>query len=118
MKSWNQIRRDARLVKDRVNYNRDNPHDFQFIGWIRLEGAPKTSVIAGSNENGWEHVSVCPIGRCLTWDEMCVVKDIFWNDDEECIQIHPKKSEYVNLMDHCLHIWRHKDGMILPEGQR
>ena len=115
MKSWTMIRKDKRLIKDRVIYDRENPYDFLFVGEIKLDGMPRTSVIAGSNENGWEHVSVCPVGRCPTWDEMCEVKDIFWGEEEVCIQIHPKKSQYVNIMDHCLHIWRHKDGMKLPE---
>ena len=76
------------------------------------------SVIAGSNEDGWEHVSVCMDGRCPTWDEMCIVKDIFWNEDEECVQFHPKKSQHVNFMEHCLHIWRHKDGILFPKELR
>ena len=114
MKSWKQIRTDRRIIKDRIIYDPNNPHEFMFSGWLRLDGAPEISIVAGSNEHGWEHVSVCPIGRCPTWDEMCTVKDIFWNDEEECIQIHPKKSQYVNFAEHCLHIWRCKDGMNLP----
>lgn len=37
---------------------------------------------------------------------MCFMKDIFWNEDEVCMQIHPKKENYVNIMPYCLHIWR------------
>jgi hypothetical protein len=37
---------------------------------------------------------------------MCFVKDLFW-DDEDCVmQLHPKKSEYVNNSPFCLHLWR------------
>lgn len=68
------------------------------------------SVVFGFDENGWEHVSVSPYkGKLPTWDDMCEIKDIFWEDEEEVIQIHPKKSEYVNIMDNCLHLWRHKE---------
>ena len=68
------------------------------------------SVVFGFDENGWEHVSVSPYkGKMPTWDDMCAIKDIFWNDDEAVIQIHPKKSEYVNMVDNCLHLWRHKE---------
>ena len=31
---------------------------------------------------------------------------MFWNDDETVIQYHPKKSEYVNECETCLHLWR------------
>lgn len=67
----------------------------------------KGSVIFGYNENGWEHVSVNPYnGKMPTWEEMCYVKEIFFNEEEEAIQIHPKKSEYVNMAECCLHLWR------------
>lgn len=66
------------------------------------------TVVFGFNEGGWEHVSVSPYrGKLPTWDDMCEIKDIFWDDEEEVIQIHPKKSKYVNIKDNCLHLWRH-----------
>lgn len=69
----------------------------------------KGSVVFGFDESGWEHVSVSPYkGKMPTWNDMCEIKDIFWNDEEVVIQIHPKKSEYVNVKDNCLHLWRHK----------
>ena len=37
---------------------------------------------------------------------MCVLKDIFFDDEEEVYQIHPKKSEYVNQQENCLHLWK------------
>lgn len=55
---------------------------------------------------GWEHLSVSTPTRCPTWDEMCKMKEIFWNDDEVCIQFHPKKEDYVNNHSFCLHIWK------------
>ena len=70
-----------------------------------------------SNGAGWEHISVSPENKRVvpTWDDMCKVKDIFFNDDEAVIQIHPQKDEYVNNMPNCLHLWRctYKE-MILP----
>lgn len=54
-----------------------------------------------------EHASVSrKAGTKLPgWLEMQELKEILWRDDEECIQIHPKKSDYVNIMGSCLHIW-------------
>ena len=37
---------------------------------------------------------------------MCLVKETFWRDDECCMQLHPKKEDYVNNHPFCLHIWR------------
>ena len=59
-----------------------------------------------SYQMGWEHLSVSMPSRTPTWDMMCRMKDIFWNEDETCIEYHPAKSQYVNMHKHCLHIWR------------
>lgn len=59
-----------------------------------------------SDGGGWEHVSVSLRHRCPTWEEMCRIKSIFWDDEEEVVQFHPKKSEYVNCHPFCLHLWR------------
>lgn len=63
----------------------------------------------------WEHVSVkirekSGLTRIPTWKEMCRIKELFFTDDEAVIQIHPRKSEYVNVHPHVLHLWRPKDG--------
>ena len=71
------------------------------------------SAVWGNDEDGWEHVSVAPFDHSVTptWDDMCAVKDIFFEEEEIAIQIHPKKSEYVNEVENCLHLWRPKDQM-------
>lgn len=65
-----------------------------------------------SDGEGWEHVSVTlssserKVTRCPTWEEMCMVKDIFWDKSEVVIQYHPAESDYVNHHPYCLHLWR------------
>ena len=59
-----------------------------------------------SDQMDWEHVSISTQGRCPTWEEMCRVKAMFWDEDDCVIQYHPPKSEYVNNHPHCLHLWR------------
>lgn len=46
--------------------------------------------IIASWGGGWEHVSVSLSNRCPTWEEMCMVKDIFWGEDECVIQFRPR----------------------------
>lgn len=57
---------------------------------------------------GWEHVSVAPYNRRIvpSWDDMCRLKDMFFRGDETVVQYHPVKSEYVNNVPNCLHLWR------------
>ena len=80
-----------------------------------MVGNWKGTVVWGNDEDGFEHVSVCPYNHSITpsWDDMCAVKNIFFEDEEIALQIHPKKSEYVNIMQNCLHLWRPKDPALL-----
>lgn len=65
---------------------------------------------AGFTGIKWEHVSVHAYDgkRTLTprWEEMCKIKDIFWDEEDVVIQFHPRKSEYINNHPNTLHLWR------------
>lgn len=78
------------------------------MGFVKLPDCGTCSVIFGSGEDGYEHISVSPKHkfRIPSWEDMCVLKEIFFEDEEEVYQIHPKKSEYVNLSKNCLHLWK------------
>ena len=52
-----------------------------------------------------KHVSIWPKDHIPTWEEMCKIKDMFYNDEDEVWQCHPKKSQYVNIKENCLHLW-------------
>ena len=85
------------------------------IGTIYI-GTWEGSVV-WSIEEGWEHVSVAPYKKRITpsWDDMCKVKDIFFEDEECVMQFHPPKSQYVNIMENCLHLWRATEEIPLPQ---
>ncbi len=76
------------------------------VGKLML-GKTKVSVI-WSTGGGWEHVSISPYRKNYlpSWEEMCLLKDLFFREDEVVVQYHPAKSEYVNNMPNCLHLWR------------
>lgn len=59
-----------------------------------------------SYQMGWEHLSVSMPSRTPSWEQMCMMKDIFWGKDECCVEYHPKEEDYVNNHKHCLHIWK------------
>jgi hypothetical protein len=60
-----------------------------------------------ANENiPWEHVSVSTRHRCPYWKEMCFVKELFWEDEESVMQLHPPKSDWINNHNFCLHLWK------------
>ena len=108
MKTIDEIKNNKRVIIDHVGID----------GGSGLIVMPtwKGSVIF-SNGGGWEHVSVSPekMRTVPTWDDMCLVKDIFFRDDEAVIQVHPAKADYVNNVPNCLHLWKciYRD-MVLP----
>lgn len=75
-----------------------------------------TLAVLCSDGMGWEHVSVhayrggdCGTARTMrtpTWKDMCFVKDTCWDDEDVVMQLHPRKSAYVNQHPHVLHLWR------------
>jgi len=92
---------------------------YGLAGMFRLigpGGAMLLAVSSGGNpleNDGWEHVSVSADKRCPTWEEMCFVKDLFWDEHELAVQYHPPKSDYVNFHPFCLHLWRPNSGAIM-----
>lgn len=74
-------------------------------------------IATDGKDTDWEHVSVSldnQRGKCPSWDEMCLVKNLFWEPDATVVQFHPDQTNYVNHHPGCLHLWRHKDGHHLP----
>lgn len=62
--------------------------------------------VLASDGEGWEHVSASYSSRCPNWQEMCFLKDLFWDAEDIVIQFHPRASEYVNRHPYTLHLWR------------
>lgn len=93
---------------------------FQFSrGEVKFIALVSTGINPDSGEPDsivpWEHVSVraCYVRRgkitrerTPTWDEMCFIKSLFWDDEESVMQLHPPKSEYVNFHSTVLHLWK------------
>lgn len=90
--------REGRMASDDVFGNNG-----AFV--VPLKHGQQVFVIA-SDGFGWEHVSVSRRDRCPLWDEMCQIKDLFWEPEDCVVQFHPPASEYVNNHQRCLHLWR------------
>ena len=110
------------IKKELLKYTINHP----FCGpYNELDGANGALVIPSceshrkllilvSNGMGWEHLSVHAVGknkesRLPNYQEMCYLKNLFWEDEDVVVQFHPKKSEYVNQHPHTLHLWRSID---------
>jgi hypothetical protein len=72
-------------------------------------GASLRIIANDANEpeaDGWEHVSVSTGRRCPNWEEMCFVKDLFWDEEELVLQYHVPASQHINNHPYVLHMWR------------
>ena len=73
---------------------------------IKLPNSKLEFAVIASSGGGWEHVSVSTAVRCPRWEEMQAIKEMFFEDEEVVMQLHPAKSNYVNNHPYCLHLWR------------
>lgn len=80
-------------------------------------GKSLRAMCIASDGMGWQHVSISlknagkggklhPIERTPTWAEMCIIKGLFWGDDDVVVQFHPAKENHVSFHDYCLHLWK------------
>ena len=101
MKTWEEIRKIPNLRIDTL------ANDGFFAFWTDPINRRVYSIIL-SWGGGWEHFSINPIKNDKTpsWDFMCKMKEMFFKDDEACVEYHPAKKDYISQLDHCLHIWR------------
>lgn len=65
------------------------------------------------HDRKFERALMCFENRCPTWPEMVKLKDFFWYTHDIVIQVHPRKSEYVNVIKHALHLWLPTDAQSL-----
>jgi len=74
-------------------------------------------LVMASDGLGWQHVSVSIPGKNHTpsWSMMCQVKDMFWEEEDCVMQIHPPKSLYISHHPGCLHLWKPTEpGVSIP----
>jgi hypothetical protein len=89
---------------------------------IEPRGEPIHLIIVSTQNDGWDHVSVSMRDRghdaIPSWEQMCVVKDQFFEPEEVVMQLHPRRSQYVNICEWCLHLWRPHAPLAIPEPPR
>ncbi len=107
------------VEKSRIHYKGGYAGEF-YGAFIIKCGTAHLRVICGLGDKEtwpfpgepWDHVSVSLEDRTPTWDEMCHVKSLFFDDEETVVQFHPPKSVYVNNHPHVLHLWRPTETVI------
>lgn len=76
-------------------------------GYTNFPRQKRSLKVVFSFGEGWDHVSVSHSkSRPPSWEEMCMVKDMFFHKDETVIQYHPAEKDYINNHPYCLHMWK------------
>ena len=103
MSNWTEINKHR---ERNGRFGTDDSDGFNGLFWMWI-GNERLRIIA-SDGLGWKHVSVTrrDSARVPTWEMMCAVKDLFWEETDWVVQFHPPKSEYVNNHPGCLHLWQ------------
>lgn len=93
-------------VIDKYDY-----HSIARIVRFNYQDLFRAGIIVASNNkiDGWEHVSMdidFPTERVPNFQEMSILKDMFWNSTEITMQVFPAEKDYVNCHPYTLHLWR------------
>lgn len=116
MSNWAYLNQN-RITRGQSKEYGSTPGD-GFNGAFHIQIHGVQLLIIASDGMGWQHVSVSmPQHPKMTpsWPIMCKVKELFWDDEEAVMQLHPPKSRYVNQHPGCLHLWRPTEpGVTIP----
>lgn len=108
MKDKTEILNDRRVLKVFKDVNNGKVSKLKLE--VRSNKASDKCLVCMTCIDGWEHLSVSHKNKIPSWLCMEEMKEMFFNDDEEAFQFHPKMENYVNNNEYTLHIWRKQDG--------
>lgn len=102
---------DEILKHDKFTLNKYEPGVGGW-GFLFLPGESNPATVAfsfGSTElyEGWEHVSMSLKKRYPTWNEMCLLKHLFFYEDEVVVQFYPDIKN--NIYSNSLNLWKNKN---------
>ena len=112
MRDVKEILQDKRVLK--VYKNVDNGKVMKLKLEVHSRKDSNKALVHMTCIDGWEHLSVSFSNKIPSWLVMEEMKEMFFKDDEEAFQFHPKLDNYVNNNEYTLHIWRKTDGTMEP----
>lgn len=87
----------------------DDPYGVFVIPGHCANGRDLKVIACDGLTTGWDHVSVTVWNaphKPPSWEEMCLIKNLFWDEAECVVQFHPPSKDYVNFTTGCLHLWK------------
>lgn len=113
MKALNDIQNDGKLkilecFACQEFMDKPDKTGIRIVGHLTDPVTRETFLVMFTKQMGWEHASIAYLHKkkLPDWNIMCRLKDLFWTEDECCVQYHPAKEDYVNMHEYTLHIWK------------
>ena len=103
--TWQTTEREL-IVPSGLHLRDHNSREAKYVKLIEYLRIISSGDASDPSARGWEHVSISCPGAVPSWSAMSFVKNLFWSDEETVVQFHPKKSAYINVHTHCLHLWK------------
>jgi len=100
---------EVEAFRDRTGLYRSEPGYKNGFFQIPFRSSTLRVLVYAGASDGWEHVSISLKNRNPNWEEMCFIKDLFWDEEECVLQLHVPKSQWINNHPYCLHLWRNKN---------
>lgn len=83
------------------------------VGFFWIPKAKGYYQVYATTGGGWDHVSFCLLTengkfekRIPKWNDVCKIKEMFFDSIEDVVEIHPKAEDYVNEHPYVLHLWK------------
>jgi hypothetical protein len=96
-------------IHPRYRSSTGDPFGVFWIPGNKVNGRGLKIIAVDGQRTGWDHVSVSLMDhptRVPSWEEMSIVKNLFWPPEVCVVQFHPASENYVNVHGGCLHLWR------------
>lgn len=94
--------KDAEL-EGRIRERFASTPDTEFVG-LWLDRKRQLSVLVSKDSGRW-HLSIAHPRRYPSWDEVHAARYEFIPDEIYMMMGLPPKAVYVNVHDHCFHLW-------------
>lgn len=101
-----------RFVEQEIRFGGSGSPNFGILLIPSIQDRKPVKVIFSRGFYGWDHVSISKQKHPPSWNEMCWLKGLFFEDDETVMELHPPKGEWISNHDNCLHLWRPVDHTI------
>lgn len=81
------------------------------LRWFRGSSPKTNGMVAGLDltiidGKTWRHLSVSRRSRTPTHDDMMAAAEALLDQNVKTLSIYPPRAEWVNVHEHCLHLWQ------------